>query len=104
MAHYKPSSLNQLKTAAETAIGSIGLGYDITLDLQLKYCKRESADSCLINIQKDQGRDVVLPGGITISNVPSSIKCDKGERTHFRSDVLSFQQVWFIYMLMPLKM
>lgn len=35
----------------------------------------------------------MLPGGILIPNVPKAIKCDKGERTRFRSDVLSFQQM-----------
>ncbi|KAF6159671.1 hypothetical protein GIB67_029929 [Kingdonia uniflora] len=88
--------------AAEIAIQSIGLGYDIAIDLRLKYCKRDnngakSKDSCLIEIDedKDGGRDVVLPGGVTVPNVSKSIKCDKGERMRFSSDVLSFQQVWF---------
>lgn len=79
--------------AAEIAIGSIGCGYDIGMDLRLKYCKGDSNDSCLIEIDEDGGREIVLPGGFSIPNVPKSIKCDKGERTRFRSDVLSFQQV-----------
>lgn len=79
--------------AAEIAIASIGHGYDISIDLRLKYCKGESYTSRLIEIDDDGGREIVLPGGITIPNVPKSIKCDKGERTRFRSDVLSFQQV-----------
>ncbi|OVA03771.1 Membrane attack complex component/perforin (MACPF) domain [Macleaya cordata] len=80
--------------AAEIAIQSIGLGYDIATDLRLKYCKRDhSPDPCLIEIDEDQGRDIVLPGGISIPNVSKSIKCDKGERMRFSSDVLSFQQM-----------
>ncbi|XVE94196.1 hypothetical protein REPUB_Repub01dG0260900 [Reevesia pubescens] len=79
--------------AAEIAIGSIGCGYDIGMDLRLKYCKGYSKDSCLIEIDEDGGREIVLPGGISIPNVSKSIKCDKGERTRFRSDVLSFQQM-----------
>lgn len=79
--------------AAEVAIGSIGRGYDISIDLRLKYCKGDSIHSRLIEIDEDDGREIVLPGGFTISNVSKSIKCDKGERTRFRSDVLSFQQV-----------
>ncbi|XP_004299896.1 PREDICTED: MACPF domain-containing protein At4g24290 [Fragaria vesca subsp. vesca] len=59
--------------AAEIAIASIGRGYDVSIDLRLKYCKGESR---LIEIDDDGG-----------------IKCDKGERTRFRSDVLSFQQM-----------
>ncbi|XP_023552323.1 MACPF domain-containing protein At4g24290-like [Cucurbita pepo subsp. pepo] len=79
--------------AAEIAIGSIGRGYDITIDLRLKYCKGNFHGSRLIEIDEGVGHEIVLPGGILISNVPKSIKCDKGERTRFRSDVLSFQQM-----------
>lgn len=93
--------------AAEIAIQSIGLGYDIAIDLRLKYCKRDtgsnnSNDSRLIDIDEDQGREIVLPGGISIPSVSKSIKCDKGERMRFSSDVLSFQQVCirsFFYLL-----
>lgn len=81
--------------AAAIAIGSIGRGYDISADLRLKYCKGDSIDSRLIEIDEHDVRDLVLPGGVSISNVSKSIKCDKGERTRFRSDVLSFQQVNF---------
>lgn len=76
--------------AAQVAIKSIGRGYDVSLDLRLKYCK---GDSRLIEIDEDQGRDIVLSGGTTISGVSKSIKCDKGERTRFRSDVVPFQQM-----------
>ncbi|KAG8650306.1 MACPF domain-containing protein At4g24290 isoform X1 [Manihot esculenta] len=79
--------------AAEVAIESIGRGYDITTDLRLKYCKGGAKDSQLIEIDEGVGREIVLPGGISIPNVSKSIKCDKGERTRFRSDVLSFQQM-----------
>lgn len=79
--------------AAKVAIQSIGRGYDVSLDLRLKYCK---GDSRLIVIDEDQGRDIVLSGGTTISGVSKSIKCDKGERTRFRSDVVPFQQVKFL--------
>ncbi|KAL8168372.1 hypothetical protein V2J09_009871 [Rumex salicifolius] len=78
---------------AEVAIGAIGRGYDISTDLRLKYCKGESKDSRLIEIDEDLCEDIVLPGGITVLNVSKSIKCDKGERMRFRSDVLSFQQM-----------
>ncbi|KAK3011008.1 hypothetical protein RJ639_011912 [Escallonia herrerae] len=79
--------------AAKVAIQSIGCGYDVSLDLRLKYCKGDSTNPRLIEIDEDQGREVVLPGGIVIPNVSKMIKCDKGERTRFRSDVLSFQQM-----------
>ncbi|XP_055816351.1 MACPF domain-containing protein At4g24290 [Solanum dulcamara] len=79
--------------AAKVAIQSIGCGYDISLDLRLKYCKGHPANSRLIEIDENLGREVVLPGGISIPDVSKSIKCDKGEHTRFRSDVLSFQQM-----------
>lgn len=79
--------------AAEIAIGSIGRGYDISVDLRLKYCKGDSKESRLIEIDEDEGREIVLPGGIFIPKVSKSIKCDKGERTRFKSDALSFQQM-----------
>ncbi|CAA0841542.1 MACPF domain-containing protein [Striga hermonthica] len=76
--------------AAKVAFSSIGRGYDISLDLRLKYCK---GDSRLIEIDEDQGLEIVLPTGVSVPNVSKSIKCDKGERTRFRSDVLTFQQM-----------
>ncbi|KAK9704966.1 hypothetical protein RND81_07G023500 [Saponaria officinalis] len=79
--------------AAEVAIGSIGRGYDISTDLRLKFCKGDVVESRLIDIDDDKCREIGLPGGIVVHNVPNSIKCDKGERIRFRSDVLSFQQM-----------
>ncbi|KAD4179395.1 hypothetical protein E3N88_27986 [Mikania micrantha] len=88
--------------AAKVAIRSIGCGYDISEDLRLKYHKGYNLSDApndqiqshrLIEIDEDEGRDIVLPGGLLIPNVSRSIKCDKGERTRFRSDVLSFQQM-----------
>lgn len=81
------------KEAVKAAIESIGLGYDLAEDLRLKYCKRNSAVPRLIVIENDQVRDLAVPGRLSIRNVPKSIKCDKGERLRFASDVLSFQQV-----------
>ncbi|KAK8497796.1 hypothetical protein V6N12_065890 [Hibiscus sabdariffa] len=79
------------RKAAEAAIQSIGLGYDLTTDLKLKYCKNPSN---LITIaHRDNVRDVALPGGILVPDVPKYIKCDKGERIRFASDILSFQQM-----------
>ncbi|KAI9114397.1 hypothetical protein K1719_014625 [Acacia pycnantha] len=81
------------KKFAETAINSIGLGYDLTNDLKLYSCKKNFPDPRLIAIDKDQLRTIELPNGISVSNVSKSIKCDKGERMRLCSDVLSFQQM-----------
>ncbi|GMN26954.1 hypothetical protein TIFTF001_001481 [Ficus carica] len=92
----RPSTAAQ-KAAAEAAIQAVGLGYDLTVDLRLKYCKRsavsDAADHRLIAVDDDSLREIAIPGGICIRNVPKSIKCDKGERMRFGSDVLSFQQM-----------
>lgn len=91
MMALKPQAWN----AAHAAIQSIGRGYDIAIDLKLKYCKGngDSGNRRLIEMDEDAGREVMIPGGITIPNVSKFIKCDKGERTRFRSDVLPFQQM-----------
>lgn len=81
---------NRAQLAAENAIGAIGRGYDITNDLRLSYCK---GDSRLIELDCDLKHEALLPGGITVPNVSKAIKCDKGERMRFRSDVLTFQQM-----------
>ncbi|KAK6128420.1 hypothetical protein DH2020_037832 [Rehmannia glutinosa] len=86
----------RLRAAAEEAVQSIGQGYDLTLDLRLKYCKNQritKEGSRLITMDDDHVRDIAIPGGILVQNVPKSINCDKGERMRFSSDVLSFQQM-----------
>lgn len=81
--------------AAEAAVAAIGRGYDVVSDVRLKYCKGKLADpdARLIDVSRDGVQDVLLPGGIKVAAVPKSVTCDKGERTRFRSDVLSFQQM-----------
>ncbi|XP_028766604.1 MACPF domain-containing protein NSL1-like [Neltuma alba] len=77
------------QSAAEKAVSVIGLGYDLCRDIRFSSCKTER----LIDIDQKQTRDAVFPGGVVVSDVPTSIKCDKGERTRFRSDVLTFNQM-----------
>ncbi|KAG5023379.1 hypothetical protein JHK82_019282 [Glycine max] len=74
--------------AAERAVDVIGQGYDLCSDIRFSACKNR-----LIEIEKTQSRDLVFPGGVVVKNVPNSIKCDKGERTRFHSDVLPFNQM-----------
>lgn len=75
-------------SAAERAVNVIGLGYDLCNDIRLSACK-----SRLVEIDNINTRDLVFPAGVVVSDVPNSIKCDKGERTRFHSDVLPFNQV-----------
>ncbi|CAI9087406.1 OLC1v1021464C1 [Oldenlandia corymbosa var. corymbosa] len=99
---FNPSSFNSTmmdpQSAAEKAVGVIGMGYDLTVDIRLSACKVGPNGSRLIdlddqNAASTSNRELVVPGGIVVPDVSTSIKCDKGERTRFRSDVLSFTQM-----------
>ncbi|KAL4577557.1 hypothetical protein LXL04_013666 [Taraxacum kok-saghyz] len=66
--------------ATNVAIQSIGCAYDISLHLRLKYRKGDySSDvgsdqnrNCrLIEIEEDEGRDIMLPDDLLIPNVLS---------------------------------
>ncbi|XP_073156882.1 MACPF domain-containing protein At4g24290-like [Henckelia pumila] len=92
----KKETFLRLRAAAEEAVQCIGLGYDLTLDLRLKYCKNQQTTkegSRLIAMDDDRVRDIAIPGGILVQNVSKSINCDKGERMRFSSDILPFQQM-----------
>ncbi|KAG2303808.1 hypothetical protein Bca4012_062779 [Brassica carinata] len=87
------SSRLDAQSAAEKAVSVIGLGYDLTADIRLSACKSTPDGSSLLNLDPTRNRDLVFPGGIVVNNVSSSIKCDKGDRTRLRSDLLSFNQM-----------
>ena len=76
--------------AAERAVAAIGLGYDLCNDVRLTACKPGPR---LVELDPTRARDLMVPGGVVVADVSASIRCDKGERTRFRSDVLSFNQV-----------
>lgn len=76
--------------AAHKAINSIGLGFDITQDIGFDNCKKSSR---LIFVNEEQCRLLEIPGGISIPNVPNSIKCVTGESIRVPSGVLTLQQM-----------
>ncbi|KAH1135317.1 hypothetical protein GLYMA_05G196900v4 [Glycine max] len=76
--------------AAQNAINSIGLGFDITQDISFDNCKKGSR---LIFVNEEQCRHLEIPGGVSIPNVPNSIKCVRGESIRFESDVLTRDQM-----------
>ncbi|OEL17148.1 MACPF domain-containing protein, partial [Dichanthelium oligosanthes] len=77
--------------AAEAAVGAVGCGYDLTGDLRLGRAKPAGR---LVELDAARGaRELSLPGGAVVAGVPAGIVADKGERTRFRSDVLSFAQM-----------
>ncbi|XP_052202226.1 MACPF domain-containing protein NSL1 [Diospyros lotus] len=81
------------QSAAEKAVSVIGFGYDLTADIRLSGCKPGPSGSSLIEIDRSRSKDLVVPGGVVVPGVSAAIKCDKGERTRFRSDVLSFNEM-----------
>ncbi|MCO5606642.1 hypothetical protein L7F22_060830 [Adiantum nelumboides] len=80
------------RAAALGAVESLGCGFDLTSDYRLKYRK-----GLLLQLRLNSTKDLILPGGITIPDVSRDVKCDKGERMRFASDVMQFQQMsqWF---------
>ncbi|KAK4264640.1 hypothetical protein QN277_025791 [Acacia crassicarpa] len=76
--------------AAQQAIDSIGLGFDLTHDISFNNCKNGPS---LIIINQEQCRNLEIPGGVSIPNVPISIKCVRGESLKIHSDVLSLHQM-----------
>lgn len=98
-----PSSRMDSQTAAEKAVSVIGLGYDLTSDIRLTACKIGPNGYGLIEIDQKSTKDLLVPGGVVVSNVSTSIKCDKGERTRFRSDALSFSQVNSLFQFFHFK-
>ncbi|KAL2244433.1 MACPF domain-containing protein NSL1 [Sesamum indicum] len=81
------------QVAAERAVSVIGFGYDLTSDIRLSACKPGPSGSGLIEMDRARTKELVVPGNVVVSNVSAAIKCDKGERTRFSSDALSFNQM-----------
>ncbi|CAD5189685.1 unnamed protein product [Musa acuminata subsp. malaccensis] len=81
------------EAVAEKAVAAIGCGYDLCSDLWLSHVKPDPEGRRLIELDQSLAHDLVLPGGVVVPNVPKSIECDRGSRTRFRSDVVSFHQM-----------
>ncbi|KAJ6338834.1 hypothetical protein OIU76_008320 [Salix suchowensis] len=76
------------------AIEALGKGFDLSSDFRLKYAKGTSSDNeRLVLLDETNKKDVVFPGGFTIPYVSEDIRCDKGDRTRYKSDVLEFNQM-----------
>lgn len=90
---FHPNNRMDPQTAAEKAVSVIGFGYDLAADIRLSACKPGPSGSGLIELDRSSTKDLVMPGGVVVGNVSTAIKCDKGERTRFRSDALTFNQV-----------
>jgi hypothetical protein len=78
--------------AAQKAINTLGLGFDLTQDINFDNCKTGSR---LILIDEEQCRRLDIPGGVSIPDVSNSIRCVGGESIRINSEVLTLQQVCF---------
>eukprot|EP00250_Pteridium_aquilinum_P008071 c17646_g1_i1 orf=1138-2949(-) len=80
------------RVVALAAVEALGCGFDLTSDYRLKYRKGP-----LLQLQNSYTKELSIPGGITIPDVPKDVKCDKGERMRFASEVMQFSQMsqWF---------
>lgn len=77
---------------AARAVQSLGLGFDLTSDFRLRFAKGSPGDR-LVEVDEENTRDVVIPGGVFIRGVSKDIQCDKGDRIRYKSDVLEFNQM-----------
>ncbi|RWR91065.1 MACPF domain-containing protein [Cinnamomum micranthum f. kanehirae] len=74
----------------ERALDCLGRGFDITSDFRMKYCKGKQR---LVSLNEADTRDLLVPGFGLFPAVSVHIKCDKGERIRYQSDVLQFHQM-----------
>ncbi|KAG1331531.1 MACPF domain-containing protein [Cocos nucifera] len=74
------------------ALRSLGLGFDLTCDFQLRFAKGYPHRR-LVELDETNTWDIAIPGGPTIRGVSKDIGFDKGDRMRFRSDVFEFNQM-----------
>ncbi|KAG7980144.1 hypothetical protein I3843_05G167200 [Carya illinoinensis] len=74
----------------ESTLRCLGKGFDITSDFRLNYCKGKER---LVLLNEAQKRELQVPGFGTFKDVSVDIKCDKGDRTRYQSDILNFSQM-----------
>ncbi|CAM0953967.1 unnamed protein product [Alopecurus aequalis] len=84
--------------AAESAVRAVGCGYDLTDDLRLFRAKTSPGrlldlPSPASSSSSSTPRDLSLPGGAVVHDVPAGIVAERGERARFRSDALPFAQM-----------
>ncbi|XP_075522495.1 MACPF domain-containing protein At1g14780-like [Primulina tabacum] len=72
------------------ALTSLGKGFDLSSDFRLKFCKGENR---IIVLNETTTRHLSVPGFGSIDNVSIDIRCDKGDRTRYQSDMLDFNQM-----------
>ncbi|KAK9935404.1 hypothetical protein M0R45_022507 [Rubus argutus] len=74
----------------ERVLAGLGKGFDLTSDFRLIYCKGKRR---LVSLNDADKRELVVPGFGSIPDVSADIKCDKGDRTRYQTDMFSFSQM-----------
>uniref|UniRef100_A0A0D9WNW5 MACPF domain-containing protein n=1 Tax=Leersia perrieri TaxID=77586 RepID=A0A0D9WNW5_9ORYZ len=78
--------------AVERAVRCLGRGVDMAGDLKLKHCKDEGG--CLVARSGEKAAAAVaVPGVGVVADLPADVKCGKGDRIRFKSDVLEFNKM-----------
>lgn len=72
------------------ALSSLGKGFDLTSDFRLKYCKGKDR---LVLLNETQTKELQIPGFGSFNHVSNDIKCGKGDRIRYQSDILDFNQM-----------
>ncbi|KAM6545677.1 hypothetical protein CsatB_026413 [Cannabis sativa] len=80
------------------ALEALGKGFDLSSDFRLKFAKGLTGNGSgrLVLLDEANKRDVLIPGsggGLTIPGVSEDIRCDKGDRIRFKSDILEFNHM-----------
>ncbi|XP_062113335.1 MACPF domain-containing protein At1g14780 [Humulus lupulus] len=74
----------------EKALSCLGKGFDLTSDFRLQYCKGKER---LILLNDTHKQRLSVPGFGAVDDISSDIKCDKGDRVRYQSDILNFNQM-----------
>ncbi|XP_052190320.1 MACPF domain-containing protein At4g24290-like [Diospyros lotus] len=75
------------------ALEALGSGFDMASDFRVKFAKSRPGGGRLVALDEDNKRDILIPGGAVIRGVSEDIRCDKGDRIRFKSDMLEFNQM-----------
>ncbi|ONK67092.1 uncharacterized protein A4U43_C06F15610 [Asparagus officinalis] len=74
----------------ERALRCLGKGFDVACDFRAKYCKGKER---LVVINEEEREELVVPGFGSVADVSVDIKCDKGDRMRYQSDILEFNRM-----------
>ncbi|XP_042011063.1 MACPF domain-containing protein At1g14780-like isoform X2 [Salvia splendens] len=78
----------------QRALSSLGKGFDLSSDFRLKYCK---GDGRLVLLNESDTWELRVPGFGSLADVSNDIKCDKGDRTRYQTDILDFKKMSEIF-------